>query len=329
MYSEVLKQIPSCLRYFSKRQSSFSQRPSTYSGYHVGVGDSRGQSTQGSMTSLHSSKHRTRRFLLIAVLLAGIGGHLVWSAHVSAEMSSRQAQIAAAALTAQKAQKLNDQIAALLLANPGITLSISTISQVNGLQHYGSSAPFDGASVGKLLTAADFLHHVESHTASLQQIIAGQTAEALLQQMIVNSDDAAWTSLNDFLTHTDLGRFADSQGIRGYDPDTNTFDSNDIALLLEKLYDRQLLNAADRSLLLSYMAQANYRIFIVAGTPTGDTVYHKVGEDDDDVHDAAIITNGQHYVILVIFTDGNGVYDWGARAQLMQTVAREVSAAYL
>jgi len=300
-----------------------------YSGYLIGMANYRGQPTGRSMTNLRSGKHHTRRFLLAAVLLAGIGGHLVWSAHVSAEMSTRQAQIAAAALTAQRVKKLNDQITTLLPANPDVTLSISTISQVNGLQHYGSGAPFDGASVGKLLTATDFLHHVELRTASLQQIIDGQTAQSLLQQMIVNSDDAAWTSLNDFLTHADLGRFADSQGIHGYDPDTNTFGSNDIALLLQKLYDRQLLNAANRSLLLSYMAQANYRTFIVAGVPAGYTVYHKVGEDDDDVHDAAIITNGKHYVILVIFTDGYGTYDWDARAQLMQTITQDVSAAYL
>ena len=70
-------------------------------------------------------------------------------------------------------------------------------------------------------------------------------------------------------------------------------------------------------------------VLLIQGTGWMHLREHKVGEDDDDVHDAAIITNGQHYVILVIFTDGNGVYDWGARAQLMQTVAREVSAAYL
>lgn len=269
-----------------------------------------------------------RRLLLAVILLAAIvTGHVIWDRHVSAEaFNARQAE---AAVDARKAATFSSQVNALLAANQNITFSISTISQTNGLQHYGTATTFDAASTGKLLTAADFLHHVEQHSASLNQTIDGQNAKYLLQIMLVDSNDTAWADLNDYLTHANLQQYAASLGITDYDANANLLSSNDIALILQKLYARQLLNNTDSSLMLGYLKQANYREFIVPAVPAGDTVYHKVGEDGDNVHDAAIITRGQHVLILVIYTNGNGTYEWTQRAQLMQTITRDALAAYL
>jgi hypothetical protein len=48
----------------------------------------------------------------------------------------------------------------------------------------------------------------------------------------------------------------------------------------------------------------------VASIPAGVKVYHKAGWLDDRVHDAAIIDNGKHPYVLVIFTkDISGDYN--------------------
>jgi beta-lactamase class A len=282
-----------------------------------------------SRPEIKSSKRRPgklRVLLIVTMLFLMAAGHLLWTQHVSAQTAARQAQ---AAVAARKAEIFAGQVGALLAANPDLTISVSTISPTNGLQQYGSNGTFDAASTAKLLTATDFLSHVEQHTASLNQAIDGQNAEYLLRIMLVNSDDSAWADLNDYLGHDDLEHYASGLGITDYDADDNTLSSNDIAVLLNKLYDRQLLNAADRSLVLNYMSQANYRNFIVAAVPSGDTVYHKVGEDVDNVHDAAIISNGEQSFVLVIFTNGNGTYNWDARAQLMQAITQDAISAYL
>ena len=87
--------------------------------------------------------------------------------------------------------------------------------------------------------------------------------------------------------------------------------------------------SAHRSLQLSYLSQANYRNYIVAAVPAGDQVYHKVGINDDTLNDAAIIKQGDKYVVLVIFTNGNGNYDLDHRGQLTQDITRQATAAYL
>lgn len=267
---------------------------------------------------------------LAVVLLLALSGHILWSKHVSAvTVAAHENQIRLAAEARQKAATFSSQIHTLLAANPDDNIGIATVSSAAGLQTYGNTDGFDGASVGKLLTAADYLHHVEQGTASLNHEIDGETAASWLQAMIVNSDDTAWLELNTYLTHDDLAAYAQSIGFASYDPDSNTFTAADVALLLQQLYSDKLLDPADRSLLLNYMSRANYRGYIVAAVPAGDSVYHKVGLDDDTINDAAIITHGQKYVILVIFTNGNGSYDADARSRLMHVVTRDATAAFL
>ncbi len=206
---------------------------------------------------------------------------------------------------------------------------MSIIDPADGkLAQYGDSGAFDSASVGKLITAADFLHQVEAGQESLSENLGGNTAQYELQQMIVVSDDDAWTTLNNELGYGQLQTYATQLGLSGYNATSDTIGSSDIALLLEKLYNGQLLNATDTQLFLGYMKQANYRDFIVPAVPSGDTIYHKIGLINDNVHDAAIITHGTQALVLVIFTNGNGVYNWPARATAMQQITKDALAAY-
>jgi beta-lactamase class A len=250
--------------------------------------------------------------------------------HVSAEAAaSRTAQALSMQHATTRSQRFSQQLSSLETANPAIDVSVAIHSSLLGQQYFGIPGDYDGASTGKLITASDYLHHVEVGTASLSQQIDGESAQDWLQAMIVNSDDTAWSVLNTFLGHPDLARYASSIDLSHYNPTTNTFSAGDIASLLVKLQSGSLLNPSHQRLLMGYMKVANYRQYMVPAIPAGYTIYHKVGLDEDNVHDAAIIEHNGQSIELVIFTNGNGTYNWDARASLIQTITSDALTAYL
>ena len=276
------------------------------------------------------SRLRTLERWLVVLLVLAFAGHIAWTKHVAAEdLAAQQAAAQAAKVAQQAAADFDNQANQLIAANPQDTISVAVAGDKVNLQTLGSTAIFDGASTGKLLTATDLLAHAERGTASLRQQIDGQTAGGWLAKMIVNSDNNAWAELNDFLTHPDLAAYASAAGFNNYDADTNTFTSTDIAVLLQKLYSGNLLKPADRGLLLGYMSRANYRQYIVAAVPSGYTVYHKIGFDDDTLNDVAIITHNGHFLVLAIYSNGNGSYDQANRTQLIHTITKDAIGAFL
>jgi beta-lactamase class A len=270
------------------------------------------------------------RIVAVAILLAAFSGHSLWSKHVSAEMvASKQADAAAAVAAEKKSAIFAHQVDELIAANPADDVSVAVATSDGEVQSFGQTSTFDGASTAKLLTAADYLHHVDQGSATLKQRIDGRPAQDWLKTMLVDSDDTAWAELNDYLGHSDLTRYAESLGFSDYNADDNTFSAGDMASLLQKLYDGKLLNDSHQSLVLGYLKQANYRQYIVAAVQRDETVYHKIGIDEDVVNDAAIIANKQHYFTLVIFTNGHGTYNWDVRAQLMQSITKAAQTAFL
>ena len=292
------------------------------------------QATRPARPSALPKRHHSHvGVLFMLLLIIGLGVHVGLAKHASAHaLETKKETAAASAAQAARVQALGPELNQILNNNSAVTMSISVAevdSQASSaITQYGSDTDFDAASTGKLITAADYLHHVENGSASLSQDIDGDSAQDLLQALIVNSDDGAWLSLNEYLTHDDLAAYASSIGLSNYSSSDNELTSNDIALLLQKLYQSRLFNKADTALLLGYMQQANYRDYIIPAVPAGYTVYHKVGIDDDNVHDAAIIAKGNKAITLVIYTNGNGTYDWATRALVMQQITRDVITAY-
>jgi len=216
-------------------------------------------------------------------------------------------------LTAAQKTQMSSQINSVIQAHPDMDIGVA-IQDLNDRQvyNYGLSQPFIAASVGKLITASLFLHEVEQGKQSLNQQLSYGSASYELQQMIEQSDNTAWNDLNTLLTHATLQSYATQIGLSNYDPDQNTLTANDIAVLLGKLYKGELLNADDTSLLMSYMHDANYDSYIPASIPAGVKVYHKAGWLSDRVHDSAIIDNGKHPYVLVIFTKEDDGSDYNA-----------------
>ncbi|MGH7157333.1 MAG: serine hydrolase [Candidatus Saccharimonadales bacterium] len=257
-----------------------------------------------------------RRGLSFLVVLAVFffGYHLIrgLTIHQHVLGANKVSASAPPVLSFNQNAQMASQINSVIQAHPDMDIGVA-IEDLNNdhIYTYGLTDPFIAASVGKLITATLFLHEVEAGQQPMNQQLSYGTAAYELQQMIEQSDNTAWNDLNTLLTHTVLLNYASQIGMSNYDPDQNTLTAKDIVTLLGKLYKGELLNSAHTNLLLSYMHDANFDTYIPASIPTGVKVYHKAGWLDDRVHDSAIIDNGKHPYVLVIFTkmDDGSSYD--------------------
>lgn len=273
--------------------------------------------------------------LVLIVALIMVGLHLFGDNRLSLLISDRQ-KVSATTITplvlsttqeSQMATAINSAIA----SDSDMDIGVAVQDLNNGhLYHYGLTEPFIAASVAKLITANLYLHDVEIGHYSLSKQLSYGSAKYELQQMIEQSDNQAWNDFNTLLTHNGLESYAASIGLTNYDPDQNTLTDTDIAQLLGKFYKGQLLNRQDTDLLLSYMQSANETDYIVASVPAGIKVYHKAGWLSDRVHDAAIIDNGKHPYVLVIFSKQQDADDYDATEgqQLFATITKATLTAF-
>lgn len=208
-----------------------------------------------------------------------------------------------------------------------ISVSITDL-QTGESYHYGDTSGFTAASVGKLVTAAAFLHQVDQNKASLEQSVGGTTAREELRLMIVNSDNTAWHNMEMALGITNQQAYAASVNLASYDANANTISSDDVAKLLSKLAKGSLLSDDSTDLLLGYMQQANYRGYIVAAVPDGVSVYHKVGLLEDRVHDVAILKKGDRSFVMAIFTKSAGTYDFSIAPSLFKSITDDALQAF-
>jgi beta-lactamase class A len=224
---------------------------------------------------------------------------------------------------------LSTKIQSLLAENSDLDLSVSiTDLQTGKKYHWGESASYTAASIGKLVTATAYLHMVETGQASLDDQVGGFPARTQLTKMIEESDNTAWEGLNDIVTHQGLQAYATSIGMSSYTPDNNIMTSDDIALLLTKLASQKLLTSENTDFLLALMKEASMRAYIVAAIPEGTDVYHKVGYLADRLHDASIIKRGDRSYVLVIFSKSTGDYDFSRGARLYGTITNATLKAF-
>lgn len=279
---------------------------------------------------------KLRGLILLAIIIGlvyhfiGVPGLPNGSNHTSSQKVSA-ASGARASLSSAQASTMAAQINSVIVAHPELDIGIA-VQDLNTGKTYtcGENEPFIAASVSKVLTATLFLHEVEQGNASLTDSVGGSTAQYQLQQLIEQSDNTAWEDFNSLLGHQELKDYANQIGLSNYDPDDNSLTVDTIATLLGKLYKQQLLNKSDTNLLLSYMQNANETEYISASIPAGVKVYHKAGWLEDRVHDAAIIDNGKHPYVLVIFTKAeSGTYDTTVGQQVFASITGATTKAFL
>ena len=200
-----------------------------------------------------------------------------------------------------------------------IDLNSKAITNVNG------NKLFSAASTTKVLIACLLLNQVEAGKYNLEKDLNGTTLKQLLQKMINQSDNDAWTTLMNFIGFKYQQPYAQSIGIYSYDVVNNRIDPNDMGLLLEKLYTGKLLNPQNTKLLLSYMQHTNNDDLIPPAVPSGVKVYHKYGSFNGDLHDAAIIDNGKNPFILTIYSStGSGTLSYTQRVSIFHSIVTAV-----
>jgi beta-lactamase class A len=270
----------------------------------------------------------TRLLLIGGILLLVVAGGLT----VLRDRAQAVVQQNPAAKTATvnavmfDANDLTKELAAIAASYSSLDISVA-VTDLNNNQSfsYGDSAAFVGASTTKTLVAAMYLHEVEEGAQSLNQMYGNSSAANLITAMIEQSDNDAWVTLRSALGSNNLQDYAQSLGMTSFNATDNTITASDMALLLQKLYSGSLLNASNTSLLLGHM-QKSIRNYLSPALGSGYTVYHKAGWLEDRLMDTAIVSDGTHSYILVIFSKANtGIYDFSAGSALFSSITIAVN----
>jgi len=270
-----------------------------------------------------SLKKATWLGLGLFIVITGLRVDLAQQANARATAAAETAR----RLTAVKA--LTGQLKAVADANPQIDFSVATTDVISGQSAgYQAYLPVDAASTAKLISAALYLNETEKGQRGLNQAIGDYSAKQALQLLVQQSDDTIWAQLNELLGHGALQAYAEGLGLTTYDADNNQISAQDMDKFLLQLEQDNLLSQAHTDLLLSFMQHTNYEDFI-SPVAQGKVFYHKVGIDGDQVNDVAIIRGHNDTLIISVMTNGNGTYDWPARAQLIQKITRLAEQAYL
>jgi beta-lactamase class A len=224
---------------------------------------------------------------------------------------------------------LGARIQAILDANSQYQVGVAVVdlSQNAGsgdVTEYGVRDKFVAASTAKVLAAAAYYHLVETGAATLDDPLGSYTAGFQLREMIQQSDNDSWSLIMNAVGHEELTEYAASLGV-SYDPTTNTLTPAEMATIVSRLYSGTLLNAGDTAQLLSYMQDTNYETLIPAAVPAGITVFHKYGLLGGELHDAAILTQGDAAYALVIYTKGQGLSDDPERTEVIHQLTQAVA----
>lgn len=261
--------------------------------------------------------------IISIIVLVVVRVDLAERAHAKAADAAAQARRTAAI------GRLDSQFAQIAAANQQISLSIDVEDANHGMRaSYNAASGFDAASTAKILSASLYLNQIEKGERSAYTPVDGYSLDKALELMVRQSDDGVWLAVNDTLGHYALSTYAQGLGLTSYDVDTNTISSADMTRLMMLLDKGDLLNQAHTALLLSYMQHTNVEDFIPPAVPPSMSVYHKVGLDNDEVNDTAIIKGSDDDMVITIYTNGNGVYDWTDRASLMQHIVHLAEDAY-
>jgi beta-lactamase class A len=315
-----------------------SRSPYKYSSYY-GNNNSPNMNTKSKKAK---KSHKLIKILLVLVLIAGVGfgGYIGFRHHTRVNKivstiikpTKKTQPTSTAVVNQQLYNTMTNAVNTVIQANSNITFEVAVNDLNDGSTlNFGQSTtvPMTAASVSKILTATDYLQEVEAGDKTMSETLDdGNTASSDLESLIVVSNDNAWAALDDSLTNDQLQTYAQNLGISSFNVVSNTLSARDTANLMTSLYQGKLINASDTKLLLSYLYQANYRTYILPAIPSTDTVYHKIGLYNDNVNDATIITNGKQTISLVIFTNGNGAYNWPNRALLMQAITKPILTYY-
>lgn len=234
-------------------------------------------------------------------------------------------------------QPLERQLQAIANLNPGnIGIAALDLSSGEMVSIYGDEA-FPMASTVKVAIAADYLSQVEHGRRTLDDRIAGRSARALIDAMLIHSDNVAtdiilkdlggpaavqqWLSFHRVeglrIDRSIARLLADRRDLRDI-RDSSTPKA--MVSLLQRL-DNGMLNATSRNYLMSVMSRcATGKNRIRALLPFGTPVEHKTGTLNGLTTDVGFITmpDGRRVALALFARNGTD------RPRTLATAARAI-----
>lgn len=219
-------------------------------------------------------------------------------------------------------------ITAVIDSHPTYDIGVSLVDIESGEKiDLGKTNAFIAASTTKVLTAAITMDAVESGRLSLQKEIDDHQVSWHLQQMINQSNNESWRSLNHTFGEKKMEAYAKSLKLNSYEYKKNIISAPDMTILLTKLYKRELMNEKHTKQILGYMQNTNEDSLIPAIADTSEiTVYHKYGWVDNYVHDVGILVSGDTRWAIAIYTHPNdGMTDANESRDIIHSITGVVT----
>lgn len=256
------------------------------------------------------------------VLISSFGGYKVLSETkvietppaAIATAASTKNQATLAAMPAQEEgdlqedqkelQALLDKFAASQPASFGIVvkdLETGVTASIN------AETSLTSASLYKLFVASSVYKMAEEGKINLDAPVSGKTGRTVrqcLKIMINISDNPCGVALGKKIGWSKQNAALKEQGYTGTTLQTpQKTSAHDVALLLERLYNKTLLTGDNNAELTQYMKEQRIRNRLPQGLPEGTVIAHKTADLYGYVHDAGIVY-GPEKDYLIVVTSG-------------------------
>jgi beta-lactamase class A len=203
---------------------------------------------------------------------------------------------------------------------------------------------FTAASVNKVPILAALYYLAQDGTVDLDKVITLQADEiqdygtgsirydapgttyslkTLAKLMIKQSDNtAAYILANEVIGFDKLTELVKQWGLSQTDMVNNKTSNKDMAILFRKIYEEKITNHALTLEMLTFLKDTDFETRIPANLPKGTVVYHKIGSEIGNIHDAGIVTHDKHTYSIGVFT--NGETDDEATEKIIAQVSKAV-----
>jgi len=122
----------------------------------------------------------------------------------------------------------------------------------------------------------------------------------LAKYMIIQSDNTAFNIIEETLGDRKIQETINFLGMTKTSVSDNITTPKDIATLLQKLENGDILTKADRDEIFSYMSESDFDSWLRAGIPKTVKVVHKYGREIGVVNDGGIIDANNPYVVVIM-----------------------------
>lgn len=166
-------------------------------------------------------------------------------------------------------------------------------------------------------------------TGSLRYAKLGTTysLKTLAQLSLKQSDNTAAHILANKIGVPTIQDTIEGLGLTQTDIGNNLTSPSDMTLLMRLIWDNKITSAAKTKELLGFMKDTDIEDRIPASLPSTAVVYHKTGDAVGNLHDIAIIKDGEDVFILSILTSDIGT-DEKATKEIISKIAKDTLSFY-